>query len=247
MEFRHYGLKRGVTLIELMVAIAIIAILALFLVLGFNKVNQFSHKAVCASNLRTIGQGILLYAEDHNGHYPFHLGPNPARPPWGTPYLIWYGFIMPYIGEWGGEEPWLQPVSKIFHCPASPYPWSPEYDYRSVSSPMNTMQSYGYNFLFTTNWGVLENKQNPPDRFIPMQRVQHLDRFVLVAEQSVGENLPALLPVQLYPGTAIRNLSRRHEGYSHLLFADGRVALEKPEDILPGGPRYTLSNWNPNH
>lgn len=61
---------RGFTLIELLVVIGIIAMLIAILlpVLGFARDRG---KAVqCLANLRTIGQGVYLYAGDFDGHFP---------------------------------------------------------------------------------------------------------------------------------------------------------------------------------
>ena len=64
-----HGLPVAFTLIELLVSIAIIAILASLVLASIASTKEKSKRAVCMSNLRQIGIGMSLYAEDNNGYY----------------------------------------------------------------------------------------------------------------------------------------------------------------------------------
>jgi len=74
MKTKQSGVKHcyrgGFTLIELLVVIAIIAILGT-LAFGFVK-NAYRQglRAKCAGNLKTLGVGVLNYAQDNNGKLP---------------------------------------------------------------------------------------------------------------------------------------------------------------------------------
>jgi prepilin-type N-terminal cleavage/methylation domain-containing protein/prepilin-type processing-associated H-X9-DG protein len=60
----------GFTLVELLVVISIIAALALVATFAARSVVLASKQAACTSNLRNIGLGLRLYAQDHDGRFP---------------------------------------------------------------------------------------------------------------------------------------------------------------------------------
>jgi prepilin-type N-terminal cleavage/methylation domain-containing protein len=62
--------KAGFTLVELLVVIGIIALLISILLPALNAAKERANRIKCASNLRQIGQGLMLYANDNKGAYP---------------------------------------------------------------------------------------------------------------------------------------------------------------------------------
>src|SRR6476661_289587 len=62
--------KKGFTLVELLVVIGIIALLIAILMPALSKARGQAQWAACMSNLRQIGQGMLMYANENNQYLP---------------------------------------------------------------------------------------------------------------------------------------------------------------------------------
>ncbi|MBI4027808.1 MAG: DUF1559 domain-containing protein [Verrucomicrobia bacterium] len=96
---RRAGGFAAFTLAELLVVVAIIALLAALLLPALNRAKETARKAVCMNNLKQIGYAMRLYATDYNGYM---LPPNMNNwVPWVT-----YPFIhtvYPSDLSWGAN------------------------------------------------------------------------------------------------------------------------------------------------
>ena len=75
--------RRGFTLIELLVVIAIIAILAAILFPVFAQAREKARQTQCLSNMKQIGVGLMMYAQDYDETLP--IQPLDGTPDFAAP------------------------------------------------------------------------------------------------------------------------------------------------------------------
>jgi len=90
-------MKKAFTLIELLVVIAIIAILAAILFPVFAQAKEAAKKTQALSNMKQLGLGLVMYANDYDDFYPRCQNENFTSGANFTENWEWSSDIYPYI------------------------------------------------------------------------------------------------------------------------------------------------------
>ncbi|MBM3902790.1 MAG: type II secretion system protein [Verrucomicrobia bacterium] len=94
--------KDGFTLIELLVVIAIIAILAGMLLPALSRAKESGRGAVCKSNMRQLGMGMMMYADENRDYYAWAGEVNGNQ----TPDWVWGGLTRAELDK---KSNWTKP------------------------------------------------------------------------------------------------------------------------------------------
>jgi type II secretory pathway pseudopilin PulG len=130
---------RAFTLIDVLVSISVISILIGLLIPTLGKVNETARRVVCQSNVRQIGLGLIMYADDHRGLMPSpRFVPQASRSRTSGEYAPQRTVTLRAIDDdapadrpsWDGLGRLFEldyiPAPKVFYCPShwgeNPYP-----------------------------------------------------------------------------------------------------------------------------
>ncbi|EIQ01369.1 prepilin-type N-terminal cleavage/methylation domain-containing protein [Opitutaceae bacterium TAV1] len=192
----------GFTLIELLTVITIIGILAAIIIPTVGKVRSSARRAQCASNLRQLHVGIIMYATDNRDM----IIPCYNR----ETNMNWYRQGSPLAPYFGSPRAFMQ----VLVCPEN----------RS-DAPMNPQDSHGnwvyndYGYPYTVNGYVLRNdtKNGPPARLAELRTATQI---VMMTDSAKGDDWGASFTTE-----TDSRIGAIHAGKLNVLWCDGHVTL----------------------
>lgn len=214
------------TLLELLVAVAVIGILASLLLPALSQGKDSARRISCVNNLRQLGLATQLYWDDHDGRTFRYKG---AATNGGDIY--WFGWLERWRGDNEGQRafdltqgalyPYLQGRG-VEICPALNYS-SRLYKPKATGAAYG----YGYNLHLSTN---LVNRIAQPGETILFADAAQVNTFQ--APASAGN---PLLEEFYYLSAGERTAHFRHRQRANALFCDTHVDWER---AVPG-------SWDP--
>jgi prepilin-type N-terminal cleavage/methylation domain-containing protein len=246
------GAVRAFTLTELLVVLAVVAVLAAVLLSASFTTQERVWRAECVSNLRQIVTGWNMYQQDFNQmmpcHWPGYASSGSTSNPWRT-YEA--GRFVPGTPGWdpssgNPQGPWnlgmlfatgLVPNPRVFYCPGTARISSPfSYDYYAAVS----------NIWPSTSISSGDSEIRTGYNYLPQGKAQELidasHRGPKIANGSCAPTTPGCTPLQqndIDPNKSIftdlvsslntATLSHRASGSVaglNALFLDGRVVFQ---------------------
>jgi prepilin-type N-terminal cleavage/methylation domain-containing protein len=197
----------GFTLVELLVVIGIIAILIAILVPVLSKARAAANRAVCLSNIRQLGAGVLMYCNDNKGWFPTcaYWADGVGYIQYPDDWLHWQNnrnlmdsAIAKYLTRGKGSEA----LKTLLRCPADTF------DGRRPGLAILPGQG-PYMYSYGMNEGVGRNHKPMPGWRTKITQWRSVSRKILLTENLERDNTTPVWG----PGS---QLARRHGiGISH--------------------------------
>ncbi|MGD9720422.1 MAG: type II secretion system protein [Pirellulales bacterium] len=221
--------RKGFTLVELLVVIAVMGVLVGLLLPAIQASREQARIANCASNMRQVGLGMLRFCDAHRGNWPNTTHTVEPDPVTGKYTQAWVYTLAPY----------LEDVEAIRICP---------------SDLAGQLRVLGKGTSYTMN-GYLSKEAKPA--FENLRKLPATHRAIVAFELAEIKDKGALTSgnpqdidlfndhVHSWSWFATSNINAglvmtaisnevavdRHHGTSHFLYGDGHVDLISSEQV----------------
>ncbi|MFO0973352.1 MAG: prepilin-type N-terminal cleavage/methylation domain-containing protein [Phycisphaerae bacterium] len=241
------------TLIELLVVVAIIALLISILLPSLSRARELSKRTVCLSNIRSLGQGMYIYAQDGDV-FPCYAGPSAAATnfvKYFDPNLHGGGVAQPTtasptpstLGDTSASptiDMWmllrgLNATPKLFVCPSTSDQPDPVQDYQLCFDFLDaTRLSYGYQYQHAASTTTVQRPR-------ALGTAGTDPRWPVLGDANPAVKGGVKTTVQIDRASAFRGNSTNHTNreVNNVLFQDGHAESSKDPAVGLNGLRDT--------
>jgi prepilin-type N-terminal cleavage/methylation domain-containing protein/prepilin-type processing-associated H-X9-DG protein len=226
--------RGGFTLLELLVTVAVIALLAAILLPVLNRARMSGHSVFCGNNQRQLMLAALGYSGDFGDRLPYNMGEDEIRRALARRwYWNWTSSVMSWeldadntntvLLTEGGIGPYTGGAARIYRCPSD----SVVSDLQAKAGWRSRVRSYSMNAMVGnagqyTRGGTNVNNPGYQQFFLLQQIPQPSDIFVFIEEHPDSINDGYFLNKH-HSLEWIDLPASYHSGAANLAFADGHL------------------------
>lgn len=235
---RH--VRSGFTLVELLVVIGIIALLVAILLPALSRAREQARATQCLSNLKQVGQGMIMFSIDNKGHLP-QIGTagtgSEQIDVTGTGTTVnvlvrWFG------GLYGTPQQFYGPGSMLArYWGTADIGGCPSFEVHEFLRPQYGPVDYAYNSIFARHKGWTVGGTQRTGFGVKISTIRNSTEKALVwdaarLQNGVPDRTPWGYPttgnVTQTPPTTDNNFHGRHAGKGNIIFVDGHAELREP-------------------
>ena len=245
--------SRGFTLTELLIVIAIVAVLAAISFPLVTGMRERAHSAVCAQNLKQIGVGLLSYTAENSGRFPNSASSGQSSDVSHSNAICWYDAAADAMGreyEYTPKRSEWKRLPVEFGCPAG-------YGKAYLNDIADKGESNGW--PYTGDYAANYYLGRPGSQVETMSAVKQPSATPYVQDTVCQNNFAAGIYVKGKSEETWKNNSKtadnrfadRHGGSGNILWVDGHVSPMKYSEYMDfankpshGGPyNFIRGNW----
>lgn len=190
--------QSGFTLVEMLVTIAIIAILSALLMPAYQAAKAKARRLQCVSNLRQNGLAFHVFLHDHDSKFPMQVSTNDG----GTLEFIQNSYLIPNQFYFGYRH--FQALSNSLGMPAT------------LVCPTDQSRHPANDFSELNNSNI--------SYFVGANADYSLPNSILAGDRNItNSGAGDVTIVRLADGTAVSWTPELHHSKGNVLYADGRV------------------------